>query len=880
MSDFCSICKTKIVESESKFLSTDFVRINLVTQNEIKSEMNGTIKVFRESLSNEMKSFLNYLRIYIQSNYFVSSLNTNLMLATYSNAENSVSRDVYLIYQLQTGYAVNERADLGISLCGKNNPIIPIGFYPKFNTTLVKTHSLWSVPKENTPIVDGFFAGCTPLEGILSSTLDCLYDIECIHLLSQYFPSINRLNLNDSMSTSRESNLTVYDLFVDLFVQQWSTKVNYSSYFSSCSPMSCSYTRKDSVNWSYAITMFFGLYGGLTIILRILSPLIIQMLFQVRNSLGKLNFHNLSNLNIFKNRNQRSDDELRQQKLMTRLYLFLVLGCLLGFVLYSSLTLTNITTTILNPSLSEYKTYENLHTDRFRCLCSNPIISYQSLIQLNPTLHSICSSDFVSDRWLQLATNIYDYTFEDWRNQASAQFNLLSRLCQLANSTISGAIQQFLLQSLITTNVLSENELNIHINSTLNSFFESTMNSFVSLIKLVHLSPQIDQLFMGLITTNWNQNADPNTYSFYLTNNQTNTSSLKVMFQLPGVRDVNLSSINCICAKNASCQSPIAIYQVDYFWNSRRTSYIDYIVPGSVIGCSNFDSLLFSQLYCFYSDSDCYSILMSRIKDSYLYNVEESVWFDPQPLIYNQSSTRFPKNTSISLLINQIMIEQWNPSYSYETFYELCSPNYCTYSQYKRTNTIVSILIILLSLFGGLTISLKIITPWIIKSIYRQRHDGQGRLNTIKLQVTNSIRFIRNNLIELNIFSVRHIGNHQNQFVAKQIGIWSTRLFFSLFLLGLVILIFYSIFQLETVNLIFENPSLQSYQQLQMKYKEQLKCSCSNIALKYEHFVGMKADFHQVSLLTSELIYNTCVNLRFVEVNISHRNGESNYQMD
>ena len=99
---------------------------------------------------------------------------------------------------------------------------------------------------------------------------------------------------------------------------------------------------------------------------------------------------------------------------------------------------------------------------------------------------------------------------------------------------------------------------------------------------------------------------------------------------------------------------------MDYVWNTRIRAYIDYIVPGTFAGCTNSDSLLYSQLLCLYSSSDCSAILMKYMKNSYLYNVEIPVWFEPKLLIYNSTLSRFPMNASISTLVEELMIEQWN----------------------------------------------------------------------------------------------------------------------------------------------------------------------------------------------------------------------------
>lgn len=58
--------------------------------------------------------------------------------------------------------------------------------------------------------------------------------------------------------------------------------MNYSKYFNSCAPLSCSYTTTDLTNLSHAITLFISLYGGLIIILRLISPIVIRILLKCK----------------------------------------------------------------------------------------------------------------------------------------------------------------------------------------------------------------------------------------------------------------------------------------------------------------------------------------------------------------------------------------------------------------------------------------------------------------------------------------------------------------------------------------------------------------------------------------------------------------------
>lgn len=159
---------------------------------------------------------------------------------------------------------------------------------------------------------------------------------------------------------------------------------------------------------------------------------------------------------------------------------------------------------------------------------------------------------------------------------------------------------------------------------------------------------------------------------------------------------------------------------MDHVWDdSHISASIAYIVPGAIAGCSTFTSLLFSDLQCFYSNLSCYPILMNYIRNAYFQNIEFPSWFDAQPLIYDPMLSHYPPNTSISIIVKQMMIERWNVSFSYSRFYELCAPDYCIYSKTIYTHSIIGVMITLISMIGGLIVSLRLITPLLMKFIFR-----------------------------------------------------------------------------------------------------------------------------------------------------------------
>jgi hypothetical protein len=192
-----------------------------------------------------------------------------------------------------------------------------------------------------------------------------------------------------------------------------------------------------------------------------------------------------------------------------------------------------------------------------------------------------------------------------------------------------------------------------------------------------------------------------------------------LIFVLSGPTDINTTKVNCICATNPQCEDATTIYDNEYYADYYFDPIIAYIVPGSIAGCSPLDSLQLSTLQCFYSNSDCLSIVISYIQQAYFQNILYPVWFDPRPLIYDPTLSRFPPNTSIELIIKNMMIERWNPFTLYNNFYQSCAPSYCIYSQTVRTKSIIGVIITLVSMIGGLIVSLRLITPQFVKFIIR-----------------------------------------------------------------------------------------------------------------------------------------------------------------
>lgn len=269
------------------------------------------------------------------------------------------------------------------------------------------------------------------------------------------------------------------------------------------------------------------------------------------------------------------------------------------------------------------------------------------------------------------------------------------------------------------------------------------------------------------------------------------------------------------------------------------------------------NSLLYSTLECFYQDSECYSIVINYIKTIYFQTMEYPLWFDIKPLVYDPILTSYLPNTTINTIVKELLIEKWNPSILYDKYYQICAPIRCIYTETARSRTTIGVITVFISMLGGLTISLRLLVPLLVKCVFyvmeKIRRRSQGNSIPIRNTQTNGLNRLKMiskkiimKLIDLNIFHLNDFQSTMNRMQAKELGRWATRLFICLYTIGIVVLVLYTIIHPRIVTKTFPKPSFTSYLQLKQKYDNRLECFCSSIAFNYDKFVHLKPVFHPV----------------------------------
>ncbi|CAF1446389.1 unnamed protein product [Adineta ricciae] len=860
LSTLCSFAKDNIVQIQNDINNTDFVSIEVIYETEVHRQVKDLVDFRKNQLFHQAMSFLNYWKTISQEHYLVSALGTNWIVQIV---------DIFAPEFVIGGMNVQTYTKAGKSRpCSKVNSLIPATIAPpsKVPIRFERRSEMERMP--NSEFIKGFFAGCTPLEALLESTLDCIYDHKCIQLLLHAFPKLNQLNISwsDSILPTKNENISINNYFKALFITNWSLNTDYPTYFHQCSPSTCTYTMKDQRNLSYTITLLISLYGGVIIILRFVASCTIDLFIKLksysdksirnsneqrRNMFEPVQF--IKELNLFKNIHDRTENSIRQQRITTRVYLILLFGSICALCLFASLSSTTTIVIELKPSLSTFQSLDVKYSTELQCPCSKQAIPHRSFISFFPILHQICRSIFVLDDWITMLKYLAHWAANtSWNILAYTQFAILSGLCQQANETINDAIDQYLLQFFIASSALNETNFYLQLNTSLTQLYQSTFYNFDLLKDVVHLIMQIDQPYVGGIT--WPLDRPKSGLMLHTVVNETNGHTFQVQFILNGIKEMSSKRFICVCAINPNCADIAHIYHSTRMGNITNDIYN---ISGWMQGCFTFDSLLLSTLQLVYMNSDDFLNFMSHIQlgETRFHNVSSSL--RPQPLFYDPKTSHYPPNTSISTIIKKLMIEQWNPSLSYEQFYKSCAPNYCSYPERTRNNDFIGVIIILISMMSSIVIVLKLLTPHLVQVIFklharcskttRQTEPvHRSILDRLKTWIRNLIKLLRATLVTLNIFPLRDFGSYIDRETAKRCGRWATRLYILLLIASHTILIFYTIVQPRPSRTTYLKPDLFYYNRLRKIYGDQLKCSCSQIASTYDRFVKIETIFHSV----------------------------------
>ncbi|CAF4776502.1 unnamed protein product [Rotaria sp. Silwood1] len=367
------------------------------------------------------------------------------------------------------------------------------------------------------------------------------------------------------------------------------------------------------------------------------------------------------NLNIFQSSDDLTTDEEKEHErrsniISTRIFFIVFIIVLFELAIIMKTRNRNTLITVENPSEDQFK---NLPSDT-HCPCSHISLSNGEFISIQTRFHQICSSDFISDRWIKtinFGLNTTYFSAYDFRTEGSAIFQSLESFCRLSKGYAIQSIDSFNKDLFISQEVLKESVFQSQINAIIQQFELSSPIEFSTQVVLIRKMIAGNR-FLSALQTNYMQ-----WYMLW----QNNVTLIVIHNRL--FLDPQASS-SCSCRVHIDCNMELMIF------NQFGQSGIEYFppddkilmkIPGMSHSCLPVNTILLSTLECFYNQT-CLNNLVSLLPTTANFTV-----------ISELEPSRYKLNSTIQTIIDNLMIEEWVTDISYKKYYKQCAPISCTY---------------------------------------------------------------------------------------------------------------------------------------------------------------------------------------------------------
>ena len=154
----------------------------------------------------------------------------------------------------------------------------------------------------------------------------------------------------------------------------------------------------------------------------------------------------LRKFNLFQKAKRDDEHEIQNEIISTRLFLFLMAASIIILLVYTSQVKMTLSITHNSPTLELYQSLYEDYGKTLVCPCTNIAIAQKQFISLTRTVHQICRSDFITDKWfsfLNAASTLY--ISSDFRFTGSLLFQIIASFCHLSDDAIQNGLNRFFL---------------------------------------------------------------------------------------------------------------------------------------------------------------------------------------------------------------------------------------------------------------------------------------------------------------------------------------------------------------------------------------------------------------------------------------------------
>ena len=562
--------------------------------------------------------------------------------------------------------------------------------------------------------VKGMRSNCYPFDGLLASTLECYFDASCLKLLvpdATPFQPLDAQRTGHFPATMSLSLIAGQSMIEDIRING-----SMGDYFSQCDCAKCSYDSTFSNTWLGVVSVGVGLMSGVNTALRLLIPILIGLLYKLlmrkrkgpvptvsestprpdicsKETVRRL-WGLIKTLNLF---NSHSNDPRQTQREIqsTRLYLVLVSTAFIVLALFNALVQRSYTYSVSNPSYERFVALKERYGNAVRCDCRTSEYVFRDLVSIDVTYHPICSSEFVSQRFINQLFRIKSTPMHerDFVTMSGMYFKAIAKYCDLIRGVVDYKRWDALNGGFVYSHLVDDRQFNQAIEQFINDFRNASLE---------YINADLAELLDFLINTH-SLSASQTSTILPITSNGT------VLIQ-----PVDLDNCSCLLHPRV-CSTEAGFYS----YESLNHSFNRVSKPmGIRVGCSSFYSMFHSNLACWYS-SECYDQVTA-------YWQERLSAFSIRPALLDATDLHhFHVSDTLQTIIEQGMIDQLRNKSNFSAYVNFCQPELCTYSLFGHP----SALIFIINLFGtwsGLNVIAKLLSPILIYMVHWCLQRTQG----------------------------------------------------------------------------------------------------------------------------------------------------------
>ena len=345
---------------------------------------------------------------------------------------------------------------------------------------------------------------------------------------------------------------------------------------------------------------------------------------------------------------------IKNQRIATRIYLFsmVILLLLVGLV---ALTMERSNTGyISSPTEITFRRLSSAYSSTLHCPCHDISILYQSFAYIQYHLHQVCSSAFITDDWIRSISTDSDHL------EMSFFWQIIARFCRLSQISIETTIDQFYVTPLISAMAIDHDFILIQAQAAFDTLLSNSRSLFFRNLMAIQRVTAGNQ-FVSALGTNAN-------VRWTIVNGEILPMLFSRTFE------------NCSCLNLDGCP---------------RSS-----IEGIVSDCFMINGVLQSSFQCYFNQT-CLSQLHPGIASSI-------------NILNPENNHLSLMNSTVEDLFNKFLLDQLSIQLDFTRYYQQCQPNFCSYSYRQRFDFAYTVTLIV-GIFGGLNIILRLLCPLIVK---------------------------------------------------------------------------------------------------------------------------------------------------------------------